>query len=549
MDKYQNLYDVIIIGGGPAGLAAAIYSARAKQKTLLLEKERIGGQVALTAEVMNYPGVFKASGEILTSEMARQATGFGAEIKIAQVKQVELQGEIKKVITDYGTFESLTVINAMGVKPRVLGFEGESEYKGHGIAYCATCDGEFFTGKDIFVIGGGLAAAEEAMFLTRYGKSVTMIVREPELICPEPIIEKVYQHQPAIKVYKNCVPVAVRGGDMPNTVVFRNTESGEEISYTTEDDFLGVFIFSGYLPNTQLLEDQVELDRGYVVTDELMQTNVPGVYAVGDLRIKNLRQAVTASSDGAIASTTAKAYIDEMHEKLNIPSLMQSVPVQTADKPVENSAKADQSVSGNQFIDAEMIPQLQTVFSRIEKQITIHGHINDSDLGKEMRVFLNELQGISDNCLIQIHEETEGVPFITFASEDSYYPYRFNGIPGGHEFTSFILAIYHLAGPKKPLQESLVERLENLSTPVNLDVIISLTCTKCPGLVNTITQVMSYSPQISLQIYDLNHAAEMKERYRVMSVPCIVLNEERVEFGLKDAEQIVELLEAMQTTK
>lgn len=540
--NYRNIYDVIIIGGGPAGLAAAIYSARARQKTLLLEQERIGGQVALTAEVMNYPGVFKSSGEILTSEMARQATGFGAEIKIAQVKQLDLKSELKSVVTDYGTFQSIAVINAMGVKPRILGFEGESEFKGHGIAYCATCDGEFFTGKDIFVIGGGLAAAEEAMFLTRYGKSVTMIVREPELICPEPIIEKVYQHQPAIKVHTNCVPVAVRGGDMPQTVIYRNTESGEEFSFTTEDDFLGVFIFSGYLPNTQLLAEQVKLDRGYVVTDELMQTDLPGVYAVGDLRIKNLRQAVTACSDGAIAATTAKSYIDAMHEQLNIPSLVQSV----SQEEVKTETASSTASSSNQFIDAEMIPQLQSVFSRIERQITITGHVNDSELGREMRVFLSEMKGISENCHIELEEETEGVPFITFYSEDSYYPYRFNGIPGGHEFTSFILAIYHLAGPQKPLQEDLKVRLQNLSKAVKLDVIISLTCTKCPGLVNIITQIMSYTPQVSLQLHDLNHAEQLKERYRVMSVPCIVLNEERVEFGLKDAEQIVELLEAMQ---
>ncbi len=541
--SYQDLYDVVIIGGGPAGLTAAIYSARAKQKTLLLEKERIGGQVALTAEVMNYPGVYKTSGELLTTEMARQAEGFGAEIKIAQVKSLDLKGEIKTVTTDFATYRTLTVINAMGVKPRVLGFEGEQEYKGHGIAYCATCDGEFFTGKDIFVIGGGLAAAEEAMFLTRYGKSVTMLVREPELICPEPIMEKVYQHEPKITVYKNTVPVAVKGGDMPNTIVFRNTETGEETTYTNDTDIIGVFIFSGYLPNTQLLEGQVSLDRGYVVTDELMQTDIAGVYAVGDLRIKNLRQAVTASSDGAIASTTAKAYIDELHERLGIPSLVTEVKAPAQVTPSTTSKQESINQQAGTFIDAEMIPQLQTVFSRIDAEVTIYGHVNSSELSREMRQFLAELETVANNCHTELIEiGADEIAYITVKAGEKELPYRFNGIPGGHEFTSFVLALYHLAGPQKPLQADLVTKLAGLTQTQHLDVIVSLTCTKCPGLVNSITHLMSYAPNLSLTVHDLNHAPELKDKYHVMSVPCIVLNESTVDFGLKDASELVEML-------
>ena len=179
----DNMYDVIIIGGGPAGLTAAIYLARACYRVLIVEKEKWGGQITITSEVVNYPGIEKTSGEALTEGMRKQAAGFGAEFKLAEVIDVELEGDIKKIKTSAGSYECFGVVIATGAHPRMIGFKGEEEFKGHGVAYCATCDGEFFTGKEVFVIGGGFAAAEEAVFLTKYASHVTVLVREDDFTC------------------------------------------------------------------------------------------------------------------------------------------------------------------------------------------------------------------------------------------------------------------------------------------------------------------------------------------------------------------------------
>ena len=206
----NNFYDAIIVGGGPAGLSAAIYLARAKFSVLVIEKEKIGGQITITSEVVNYPGVFKTSGQELTDNMKKQAQSFGAEFMIANVKQVKLENDIKEIICDKGTFKSVGVILATGSHPRKLGFTGEKEYQGRGVAYCATCDGEFFSGKDIFVIGGGFAAAEEAVFLTKYGRKVTIIVREDDFTCAKGVAQKAKDH-PNIDIHYNTEIVEASG--------------------------------------------------------------------------------------------------------------------------------------------------------------------------------------------------------------------------------------------------------------------------------------------------------------------------------------------------
>ena len=186
----NNMYDAIIVGGGPAGLSAAIYLARAKFSVLVIEKDHFGGQITITSEVVNYPGHVKTSGKELTENMRIQAQNFGAEFLLAEVKNIELKDNIKTIITNKGTYKSVGVILATGCHPRKLGFPGEKEYQGHGVAYCATCDGEFFTGKDVFVIGGGFAAAEEAVFLTKYAKKVTIIVREDDFLCGKEVSDR-----------------------------------------------------------------------------------------------------------------------------------------------------------------------------------------------------------------------------------------------------------------------------------------------------------------------------------------------------------------------
>lgn len=322
MKDNKNLYDLVIIGAGPAGLTSAIYMARARYKTLVLEKQSVGGQIVITEEVVNYPGIKKTTGRLLTEEMANQARSFGAEIKDEEVIDLELEGDIKKIITKKHTYEALSVIIATGANPRKVGFKGEEEFQGRGVAYCATCDGEFFTGMDIFVIGGGFAACEEAMFLTRFANKVKMIVRRDEFSVAKSIADEVLNH-PKIEVYFNTEVESVEGETFPSKITLKNNKTNETTVYEPGDlGTFGTFVFAGYEPNTELVRDKVDLDaNGYVITDENHMTNVEGVFAAGDLCEKNLRQVITAAADGAIAATSAEKYAKAMHKKLGIAQL------------------------------------------------------------------------------------------------------------------------------------------------------------------------------------------------------------------------------------
>ena len=206
----DNLYDVVVVGGGPAGLTAALYLARAKYRVLVLEKEQLGGQITITSEVVNFPGVYKTSGRELTETMRKQAESFGAEFMLAEATGFELTGKIRKVITSRGEISCFGILLATGAHPRKIGFDGEEKFKGHGVAYCATCDGEFFAGKEVFVIGGGFAAAEESVFLTRYAKHVTVLVRGEGFSCAKNTADAAKNHE-KITVLTNCIVVSVEG--------------------------------------------------------------------------------------------------------------------------------------------------------------------------------------------------------------------------------------------------------------------------------------------------------------------------------------------------
>lgn len=294
----KTLYDVIVIGGGPAGLTAALYLARARYSVLVVEKEKFGGQITITADVVNYPGVMQGSGTEITETMRRQAESFGAEFLLAEVTGLDMQGDLKTVHTSKGDVKAFGVLLATGAHPRKVGFKGEEEFKGRGVAYCATCDGEFFTGLDIFVVGGGFAAAEEAVFLTRYARRVTILVRSDDFTCAAAIADLAKKH-PKIKICYNTVVDEVAGGSILTLLRYRNVKTGEVTEYSPpEGEGFGVFVFAGYTPATELVKGMAELDDcGYIITDANQKTNVEGLYAAGDVCIKNLRQVVTAVSD------------------------------------------------------------------------------------------------------------------------------------------------------------------------------------------------------------------------------------------------------------
>ena len=311
----SELYDVIILGGGPAGLTAGLYAGRSRLKTLLIEKNQDGGQIALSADVENYPGQLLEgeTGVSLAARMAAQCERFGVERKRDDIQKAELSGEVKRLIGSGGTYEARTVILATGASPRPIGCENEKDFIGRGVSYCATCDGAFFRGLDVYVAGGGDSAVEEALFLTRFARKVTIVHRRDQLRAAKSIQEKAFAN-PKIGFLWDSVVVKAEGSDVLDTLTVRNVKTGvlTVIKAAPEDGMLGLFGFVGYLPNTGLFADQLPLENGYVSTDTDMRTALPGVFAAGDVRVKSLRQVVTAAADGAIAAVQAERYLMEL---------------------------------------------------------------------------------------------------------------------------------------------------------------------------------------------------------------------------------------------
>ena len=301
-------YDIIIIGGGPAGLSAGLYAGRAKLSALIIEKERQGGQIVVTSEIENYPGcVADETSETLVERMVAQTEKFGADHLFDTVLDVQLEGPVKRVVCAGGEYEAKALIIATGAYPISIGCPGERELSGMGISYCATCDGPFFRDLEVFVVGGGDSAVEEAMYLTKFARRVTIIHRRNELRAAKSI--------PQITFMWDSVVEEIKGKDMVESMVVRNVKTGalSEVKADPADGTFGIFVFIGHRPNSALFAGKVAMDeRGYIPTDEDMRTNVPGVFAAGDIRVKSLRQVVTAAADGAIAAVQAEKYIEEL---------------------------------------------------------------------------------------------------------------------------------------------------------------------------------------------------------------------------------------------
>ncbi len=306
------IYDVVIIGAGPAGLSAGLYAARATLNTLIIEKEAIGGQIKNTNEVANYPGAdLDISGAELTQKMLEQAESFGAKKVSDEIVEVDFSGDIKILKGKDKEYKAKSVIIATGAVSRLIGAPGEEEFTGRGVSYCVTCDGAFFQGLETFVIGGGDAAIEEAMQLTKFAKKVNVVHRRDELRAAKSIQEKAFKNDKINFIWDSVVK-ELKGDMMLDTVVLENVKTGEETVYKADekDGALGVFVYIGFLPATDMFKGQLEMEKGYIVTDNNMKTSVEGVFAAGDNTIKSLRQVVTATSDGAVAAVEAEKYID-----------------------------------------------------------------------------------------------------------------------------------------------------------------------------------------------------------------------------------------------
>ncbi|MGI6344111.1 MAG: thioredoxin-disulfide reductase [Bacillota bacterium] len=306
----DTLYDIVIVGAGPGGLAAAIYGARSRLKTLVIEKGRTGGQAATTVDMENYPGFARGTtGPGLMDAFTDHAKSFGAEFVRGEVVKVDAQG--KQVTLKSGeTYRGKTLILAPGAVPRTLNIPGEFAFRGKGVSYCATCDADFFEELDIVVLGNGDAAVEEANYLTKFAESVTLIVIHDEgIMDAAPMLQERAKANPKIKFVWNSTIAEIKGDGLVESIVLKNMKTNE----LTEMETNGVFIYVGTVPQTDFLKDSgIELDaRGYIPTTELMETNVDGVFAVGDVRVKYLRQVITSAADGAIAAVAAEKYIME----------------------------------------------------------------------------------------------------------------------------------------------------------------------------------------------------------------------------------------------
>ncbi|MBR4407954.1 MAG: thioredoxin-disulfide reductase [Clostridia bacterium] len=299
------MYDIIIVGGGPAGLTASIYALRARKTVLLVEKMVIGGQVTQTDNIENYPGFESISGPELSMKMYEQAEKLGLKTVYSDVKSMQLEGDIKKVETFDGEFEAKAVILAMGAVARNLDIDSEREFRGKGVSYCATCDGNFYKNKVVAVVGGGNSSVGEALYLSNIASKVYLIHRREEFRAEKVIMQKVNeiaQTTGKIEIITNSVVKDIEGNGKVESIILTNLAEKTENEIAVD----GVFVAIGRKPDTGLLEGVIELDAsGYIITDEEMKTNVKGVFAAGDVRKKGLKQIVTACSDGAIAATEA----------------------------------------------------------------------------------------------------------------------------------------------------------------------------------------------------------------------------------------------------
>lgn len=542
-------YDIVILGAGAAGLTAGIYAGRSRLRTLIIDKDKPGGQIRITSEVANYPGVLRTSGEALGGIMRQQAKSFGAEFLDAEVLSVDFSGSVKKIVTTEKEVDALSVVIATGAVPRKIGFKGEDDYRGRGIGYCATCDGEFFTGMDVFVIGAGFAAAEESIFLTRYARKVTIIAREPAFTCAPSIAEKVLAN-PKIEVKFHTEIQEVGGDAVLKYARFIDNRTGEAWEYRVSggDSTFGVFVFVGYVPQSGLFAEQVERDRmGYIPTDDQLMTNAAGVFAAGDVRPKALRQLVTAVSDGAVAATSAERYVGELKQQLGLPETeLREESGQREKNPETGRAGAAD------FFDDDLKAQLTSILSRLENPVRLQVFLEEGvDWENELVGFTKMFAALSDKVSLEFFRRGESLekeqaahvtifPSIALLYGDGRYTgVQFHGVPGGHEINSFVLALYNAAGPGQKLAEETLEAIRSIKQQVLFKIGVSLSCTLCPDVVAA-TQLMALrSPLIESEMIDVARYPDFKNKYAIMSVPAILMDDRPIVFGKKSLDDLI----------
>ena len=545
----KHLYDLIIVGAGPAGLSAGLYAGRATLDTLILEGDTVGGQVTTTSVVYNYPAVEKVDGTQLMNQMQKQVTDFGVTIAHDQVEKYQLADEVKLLVGKSGQeYRARSVIIATGAQPRTVGFSGENEFRGRGVAYCSTCDGELFSGLQIFVIGGGYAAAEEADYLSRFGKHVTVLVRGDHFSCP-PLMAARALNNPKVSVKYNTEVKQVTGDDYVTAATLVNNKTGEETVYHVDDgdNTFGIFIYVGTKPATEKLQGLVDLnDQGYIKAAADGATNVPGVYAAGDVIVKNLRQIITAASDGAVAATAAEQYVTAQKQRQGVP--IHTAPVKTATQPVGQTTDLEhqEKVSPHQgnWLTAEIDSQLKPIFARLTKPVTLEVNTDGSALSQQLLSFTTEFASLDDHLTVKTKEgQGELLPLLKLLDADGQDTgLHYAGIPTGHELNSLVLGVYNVAGPGQTIDPALADRIKRLPA-AKIRIGVSLTCHFCPDVVAACQRMASLNPGITATMIDLQHFPDLRKSKKIMSVPATMINDAPVIFGSQSLEQLVAAVE------
>ena len=458
------------------------------------------------------------------------------------------------------------------------------------------------------MVGGGFAAAEESIFLTKYASHVTVLVREDDFTCAKAVAEETKKH-PKISVLYNTEVKEVSGDSVLRRLVYVNNKTGETTEYRAEEGrTFGVFVFAGYEPATKLVRGLVKLsEQGYVVTDISQKTSVDGVYAAGDVCVKNLRQVVTAVGDGAVAATELERYAGSLQKETGLVprrAVSKAPRVETTGAGVPGTgtgvtaAGAGVTASGTGVLGAgasasgtgvpgtgtgvtasgtgvpgtatgtsaagtgasaaaaaagadgalfteDMLAQLGTVFERMENPLILELYLDERPVSEELRRYMESLAELTDKLTVTSGDRNVeyGCPFVkVLRSDRTPTGLGFHGVPGGHEFTSFIMGLYNAAGKGQALDHEQLARISDIDNALDLKIMVSLSCTMCPELVTSAQKIASLNEHVNAEVYDINHFGELKEKYNVMSVPCMVVNDQKISFGKKNIEQILDWL-------